>query len=342
VSNTLLETGIYVREKQETQFLRVTARVGDLQIEIPKSSFIDRKPWAKVAQLYGHRDRATAITFLDDYRTLISADNLGNLCWWDMSGGGDLMAVNPMNSKIWSLATDREGDLVAVGLHDGTIAVLDTKQRRERWRAKLHKGPICGLAFSPDCQFLYAGSFDKTYSSISAHTGKPFYRTKPQRTVLRSLVLSGNGHVVATTNQGRGDVSLFEAKTGGLIAELKGHSNDITCVAFSLDDYLLASGSKDDTVRLWDASTQKELRKFDGFSRGVLSIAISPDGRLLATTSGEPKVRIWRLKTQERLADVESGNESIQSICFSPDQQLLAGASDDGSIYVWRVEEEAQ
>lgn len=337
-SNSLIETGIHVYQTGEKEFIRVTARTSEIFNETPKSSLVIGTPWRKAAQLYGHRDRATGVAFLRNASTFLSTDQAGNLCWWDLSGaGGELIAVESMKMHIWSLATTRHGDWVAVGFQDGSVVLLSGKDRSEQWRKKYHRGPICSVAFSPDGEYLYAGSFDKTYSKMLVVNGRLCYRTPPQRTVLRSLALSGNGHIVATTNQGRGDISLFESRTGVLIAQLKGHTSDITCVNFSLDDYLLVTGSNDNTVRLWDADQKRETGILNGFSRGVLGVAVSPDGQLLATTSGEPKVRIWNLQSRTRYVDVESGRDHIQSICFSPDQQLLAGASQDGSIYIWQV-----
>jgi WD40 repeat protein len=46
-----------------------------------------------------------------------------------------------------------------------------------------------------------------------------------------------------------------------LIATLKGHSDSIEALAFSPDGKILASGSKDNTLRLWDTAKGREERK---------------------------------------------------------------------------------
>ena len=51
------------------------------------------------------------------------------------------------------------------------------------------------------------------------------------------------------------------------VTALAGHENLVLCVAFSADSVLLASGSRDNTVRLWDARTGQLLHLLQGLPR---------------------------------------------------------------------------
>jgi WD40 repeat protein len=53
------------------------------------------------------------------------------------------------------------------------------------------------------------------------------------------------------------------------MATLKGHKNTITCLAFSKDGKLLASGAKDGTAIIWDVKEKKALASFPGHTEVV-------------------------------------------------------------------------
>jgi len=64
-------------------------------------------------------------------------------------------------------------------------------------------------------------------------------------------------------------------------------------VAFSPDGRILASASKDTTVKLWDTATGKLLRTLTGHTEEVWSVAFSPpNGRMVASGAGD-SIRFW-------------------------------------------------
>src|SRR5262249_13259317 len=115
---------------------------------------------------------------------------------------------------------------------------------------------------------------------------------------------------------------------------LRGHSDEVTSVAFSPQDpAVVGSASIDGTVKLWNTRTALPPLNLRDPSGSVVSLAFSPDGHLLATVGQE--LRIWdtqsgnmrRLSAGERRGDV--------SVVFLPDGRRIASAGYDFVVRTW-------
>ena len=106
--------------------------------------------------------------------------------------------------------------------------------------------------------------------------------------------------VVATVSDGKSD--------GKIVARLDKHRDEITSLAFSARGQLLATASRDRTIRLWrreGGAFQQVLKLESSGSVQLLRFAPGSD-QLIALIKGESVLRVWRLdRLRERLADVQ-------------------------------------
>src|SRR5688500_8961573 len=134
-----------------------------------------------------------------------------------------------------------------------------------------------------------------------------------------------------------------------------GHTKPINAVAFSPDGRWLASGGKDDTIKIWDIATGYVLRTLYAHSSNVNALAVSPDGKFLASASGDMTdkrdlatfmrggiaggladntVRIWDVRTGREVRVLGGHETPVGGVSFSSDSRWLTTASGD-LIKVW-------
>lgn len=130
-----------------------------------------------------------------------------------------------------------------------------------------------------------------------------------------------------------------------LVANLKGHKQDITSLAFHPTDLLLATTSYDNTVKLWrvfpDSSSATCVATLKGHSKYVTSVAFDPTGRFLASGSWDNTVILWKLSADNSSAipvTIIAGHSSIvTSVAFDPTGRFLATGSFDSTVILWRL-----
>jgi WD40 repeat protein len=117
-----------------------------------------------------------------------------------------------------------------------------------------------------------------------------------------------------------------------LVRTLTEHTEPINMVAFHPDGQVLASGSTDRTIKLWEVSTGKLLKTLTSHKLKVLAVAFSSLGTL-ASASADSTIVIW---TDEAMPKQLTGHVgTVTTIAFSPDGQLLASGGEDRQIRLW-------
>ncbi|KAK5657213.1 hypothetical protein OQA88_3271 [Cercophora sp. LCS_1] len=116
---------------------------------------------------------------------------------------------------------------------------------------------------------------------------------------------------------------------------LEGHSSSVMSVAFSPDSKLVASGSRDKTIKIWDMATGACMQTLEGHGSFVRSVAFSPDSKLIASGSHDDTVKIWDTATGACMQTLKGHGSFVRSVAFSPDSKLVASGSYDKTVKIW-------
>ena len=146
--------------------------------------------------------------------------------------------------------------------------------------------------------------------------------------VINEIAYSPDGVLLAVSGL---NLWLYDASTLTKIVPLKGHTDIVGAVTFSPNGKILASASRDNTVRLWDVETQQPIGVL-AHDRPISSIAISPNGELLVSVNSDGTAQLGNIASQTEAARLEHG-----STVFSPDGGFLAFINPPNTIQLWNI-----
>uniref|UniRef100_A0A8C5BCX5 Bromodomain and WD repeat domain containing 1 n=1 Tax=Gadus morhua TaxID=8049 RepID=A0A8C5BCX5_GADMO len=178
------------------------------------------------------------------------------------------------------------------------------------------------------------------------------------RAGLRIFTVTGSQCIYCRQDAGSDDclVKIWSSFDGSLHSTLRGHSAEITDLAFSpyakgSKRYMLSTGT-DATVCFWqwdvnNINFSDRPHKFIERPRpGVQTVcsSFSPGGMFLATGSTDDVIRIYFLGcgNPEKVSELHEHTDKVDSIQFCHSSERFVSGSRDGTARVWRLHHRQQ
>jgi len=251
--------------------------------------------------------------------------------WWRLCHYERMIAGHMGRINIAALSSN--GRRLAAGGSSGMVKVWDAAAGREVLNLTAPFG-VRSVTFSPDGKRLAASGYgDVSVKVWDIGAAGPLQPPAPR--ALKALALGGVVFSPDSQRLAAGDenlVKIWNTVTGQETLSLKGHTNAVSCMAFSLDGKRLAAGSYDRTVKVWVTATGKDISTLRGHTDFVSLAVFSPDGKRLASAGNDKTVKVWDSITGKETRTIKTW---AGHLAFSSDGQRLTTVHQDGTMKVW-------
>ncbi|KAI4786972.1 cleavage stimulation factor subunit 1 [Gymnodraco acuticeps] len=183
-----------------------------------------------------------------------------------------------------------------------------------------HKGPCRVASYSRDGQLIATGSADASIKILDTE---------------RMLAKSAMPIEVMMNETAQQNM-----ENHPVIRTLYDHVDEVTCLAFHPTEQILASGSRDYTLKLFDYSKPSAKRAFKYIQEAEMlrSISFHPSGDFLLVGTQHPTLRLYDVNTFQCFVScnpLDQHTDTISGVSYNPSANTYVSCSKDGSIKLW-------
>ncbi|KAK2841753.1 hypothetical protein Q5P01_011953 [Channa striata] len=203
----------------------------------------------------GHDGRAVEALCWAGER-LFSASLNGEITEYDLENPRPRYSVVAYGGPIWTISSNSQGTLLAVGCEDGTVKIFEVLEERIQFQRNLdrQKSRIISLSWHPSGTLITAGMMDMI-RVFDVETGQATQRllverglgaSKGREVVVWSVAFLSDHTIISGDSAGK--VQIWDGLTGTLVRTHLVTKWDVLALSVSQDESSVAAGTSEGTV----------------------------------------------------------------------------------------------
>lgn len=292
---------------------------------------------ALVLRFPGNGSELVRARFTPDGRRIATAAVDGTVFLFDTESGKRLHEVKAHSQPITELRFDAAGARLVTSSRDGTARVWDCGTGARLAELAGHSSAVYCAVFTRDGRRVLTSGGDGTARIWDAATSAELVRMEAPHDYwvgIRMCVFdTDERRVLVSSNCAM--PAVFDAQSGKLLAVLRGHTHEVTCVAFSPDGRRALTTGLDGTALIWELGVEPRATVVETRIPRALVAEFAPDGSAVLVAGEDGSARLWDAADGTEIGDFRGVRDSVLSATFDADgRRVLTAARDDG-LRIW-------
>ncbi|CAM9099787.1 unnamed protein product [Chrysoparadoxa australica] len=310
------------------------------------------------AVLTGHRSIVTSVAVHPIYSVVASGSEDGTVKVWDFETGEYERTLKGHTNVVQAVAFKPDGKLLASCSADISIKLWEFSDGYECIKTlRGHDHNISCVIFIPGGDRLASCSRDHTVKLWEVDTGYCVKTLTGHTDWVRAISASEDGTLLASGGSDQG-VRIWALATGTCTLELREHTHVVEDVAFGgadvgsamgiegevtshtqariLSPHILASASRDKTIKLWNVSVGQCIMSLEDHNNWVRCVRWHPSGAYVLSCSDDRSLRVFDVKTGQNTRKIEDAHgHFVTSLAISCTASAVITGSVDKNLHIW-------
>ncbi|CAH1131380.1 unnamed protein product [Ceutorhynchus assimilis] len=322
----------------------------------------------RIYSLGNHTDGIVGCFFEKDSYDMITVSRNGQTCVWECTiDPSDLEVLEdstPVVKKKKSSEDEDEDDIditksleksqaeAEKALKDIHINETENKEASKLFYKRIARHYLADEARKDQKEAVLTSAAYHKASKILVtgfSSGAFFIHEAPEMNLIHSLsiseqkissvALNQTGDWIALGCSGIGQLLVWEWQSETYVMKQQGHANNMSCVSYSGDGQLLATGGQDGKVKLWNVGSGFCFVTFNEHTSAISAIGFSGNKRFVVSAALDGTVRAYDVIRYRNFKTFTSPRP-VQFSCVAVDSSgefVAAGGQDVFEIYLWSV-----
>lgn len=296
--------------------------------------------WAKTPDAGARpesKDVISSLAFTRDSAVLIVGSSGGRVRTLDAKTGDERRSRQLHSGWVRSVACSPASDLAASCGDDRVLRLFSSSDASRPQMLRGHSGIVGRIRYSKDGTLLSSATTRGDIIVWDAARATEQVRVKDPAVYAGGLAFSPDASRFAVSSNAS-QIRIFDTATGAVIVDLPdSHRMAATCIEYSPDGRLLASGSYDHAVLIQDAESGAGVLCLEGYQPGISALSRGRTSAILISGSKTGQVSVWDGDTGSLVRHLHGHASAVTCCAGMPITARVLSAAHDRTVRVWDI-----